>query len=198
MKTNSFFKSAFSSVFILVTSFSFAQDMPTSKDIKMDENTKINKSTETHPSKDIVFNTQNTKDLTTLTAAIKAADLTEKLQGEGPFTVFAPTDTAFEKLAQGTVNGLLEIENKEKLQAILTYHVLAGKFTSEDLIKAVKKGKGKTEFKTINGKILKAMFDGKNLKLIDETGHMATVTITDADQSNGILHIINTVLSPGL
>ncbi|WP_158975146.1 fasciclin domain-containing protein [Cellulophaga sp. L1A9] len=198
MITNAFLKSISLSVFILAANFSFGQDMSTKKDKEIEEETKNIENLETHPYKDIVSNTQNSKDHTLLSAAIIAADLKQTLQGEGPYTVFAPTDTAFEKLSKGTLNGLLENENKEKLQSILTYHVLVGKYTSEDLIKAVKKGKGKTEFKTLNGKILKAMFDGKNLKLIDETGHMATVTIIDAKQSNGFIHVIDTVLSPGL
>ncbi|WP_034891104.1 fasciclin domain-containing protein [Gillisia sp. Hel_I_29] len=151
---------------------------------------------EMYPSKNIIENAVNSKDHTTLVAAVKAAELVEVLQGDGPFTVFAPTNAAFEKLPEGTVASLLKPENKEKLQAVLTYHVLAGDFKAKDLINAIKVGNGKATFKTVNGAELTAMMDGKNVKIKDAAGNVATVTIANVNQSNGVIHVIDTVLLP--
>ena len=151
---------------------------------------------EMYPSKNIIENAVNSKDHTTLVAAVKAAELVEVLQGDGPFTVFAPTNAAFEKLPEGTVASLLKPENKEKLQAVLTYHVLAGDFKAKDVIKAIKEGNGKATFKTVNGAELTAMMDGKNVKIKDAAGNVATVTIANVNQSNGVIHVIDTVLLP--
>ncbi len=128
---------------------------------KMMMQTKMVGGAEMYPNKNIIENAVNSKDHTTLVAAVKAADLVETLQGEGPFTVFAPTDMAFEKLPKGTVETLVKPENKEKLQAILTYHVVAGKFSATDLMGMIKKGNGKAEFNTVNGAKLTAMLKGK-------------------------------------
>lgn len=169
---------------VLFTTNTFAQD------------TKMVGGAEMYPTKDIVSNAVNSKDHTTLVAAVKAADLVETLQGEGPFTVFAPTNSAFEKLPEGTVSTLLKKENKEKLQAVLTYHVLAGKYNAKAIAKAIKKGDGKAVFTTVNGSELTAMMDGDTIVLKDTSGNTSTVTITDVNQSNGVIHVVDTVVLP--
>ncbi|MCB0400393.1 MAG: fasciclin domain-containing protein [Winogradskyella sp.] len=160
------------------------------------QDTKMVGGAEMYPTKDIVSNAVNSKDHTTLVAAVKAAGLVETLQGDGPFTVFAPTNSAFDKLPEGTVSTLLKKENKEKLQAVLTYHVLAGKYSAKDIAKAIKKGDGKAVFTTVNGAELTAMMDGDNVVLKDTAGNTSTVTITDVNQSNGVIHVIDTVVLP--
>ncbi len=149
-----------------------------------------------YPSKNIVENAVNSKDHTTLVAAVKAADLVETLQSDGPFTVFAPTNDAFEKLPAGTVPTLLKPENKAKLQTVLTYHVLAGKYNASDIVKAIKKGNGKATFKTVSGGTLTASMKGKNVVITDENGGTSMVTIADVNQSNGVIHVVDTVLLP--
>jgi uncharacterized surface protein with fasciclin (FAS1) repeats len=149
-----------------------------------------------YPSKNIVENAVNSKDHTTLVAAVKAAGLVETLQSEGPFTVFAPTNAAFEKLPKGTVKTLLQPENKGKLTAVLTYHVIAGKKSAKDIVKDIKKGNGTATYKTVNGGTLLAMLDGKNVVIKDENGNTATVTIADVNQSNGVIHVIDSVALP--
>src|SRR6478736_25757 len=124
-----------------------------------------------YSSKNIIENAMNSKDHTTLVAAVKAAGLVETLQGKGPFTVFAPTNEAFNKLPKGTVENLLKPENKKMLQTILTYHVVAGKMNSSDIAKAIKDGKGKTTFKTVSGGTLTAWMSGKDLYISDENGN---------------------------
>lgn len=151
---------------------------------------------EMYPSKNIVENAGNSNDHTTLVAAVKAADLAGVLQGSGPFTVFAPTNAAFDKLPAGTVENLLKPENKEMLQGILTYHVIAGDFKAEDVIAAIEKSNGTATFKTVNGAELRAMMDGNNVKLKDAAGNVSTVTMADVDQSNGVIHVVDTVLLP--
>ena len=148
------------------------------------------------PSKNIVENAVNSKDHTTLVAAVKAAGLVETLEGPGPFTVFAPTNEAFEKLPAGTVDTLLKPENKDQLVKILTYHVVPGKVTSKDLMKMIKDGGGKAELKTVSGGMLTATAKGGKIMLTDEKGGMATVTIANVYQSNGIIHVIDSVLLP--
>jgi uncharacterized surface protein with fasciclin (FAS1) repeats len=160
------------------------------------EKTKMVGGAEMYPSKNIVENAVNSKDHTTLVAAVKAAELVSVLQGDGPFTVFAPINAAFEKLPQGTVATLLKPENKQMLQGILTYHVLAGDFKAADVVAAIKKGKGTATFKTVAGAELKAMLDGDKVKIQDVAGNVATVTIADVNQSNGVIHVIDTVLLP--
>ena len=149
-----------------------------------------------YKTKNIVENAVNSKDHTTLVAAVKAAGLVETLASAGPFTVFAPTNAAFDKLPAGTVETVLKPENKALLTKILTYHVLAGNFSAKDVVGAIKKGNGTAEFTTVSGGKLKAMLDGKNVILIDEKGGKAMVTIADVKQSNGVIHVIDTVVMP--
>ena len=149
-----------------------------------------------YASKNIVENAMNSKDHTTLVAAVKAAGLVQTLEGKGPFTVFAPTNEAFDKLPNGTVETLVKPENKEKLTGILTYHVVAGKVTAEKLAEKIKAGGGKAELKTVNGETLTAKMDGDSVELVDEKGGTSKVTIADVMQSNGVIHVIDTVLMP--
>ncbi len=149
-----------------------------------------------YPSKNIIENAVNSSDHTTLVAAVKAAGLVETLQGAGPFTVFAPTNAAFNKLPAGTVETLLKKENKQMLGTILTYHVVAGKLDAKELAKWIKKGKGKTELTTVAGGKLWVMVEGKNVFIKDEKGGKAKVTIKDVYQSNGVIHVIDNVLLP--
>lgn len=149
-----------------------------------------------YPSKNIVENAVKSKDHTTLVAAVKAAGLVETLSGPGPFTVFAPTNSAFNALPKGTVETLLKPENKAMLTGILTYHVVSGKMNSKDLINAIKAGGGTATLKTVAGGSLYAMRKGGKLILKDEKGGMALITIKDVNQSNGIIHVINKVLLP--
>lgn len=146
--------------------------------------------------KDIVDNAMNSKDHTTLVAAVKAAGLVETLKGAGPFTVFAPVNAAFDKLPKGTVDTLLKPENKEKLATILKYHVVSGKQDAAAVAKAIEDGKGKATFKTVAGGSLTASMEGKDVILTDEKGGKAKVTIVDVMQSNGVIHVIDTVLMP--
>jgi len=149
-----------------------------------------------YPSKNIIENAVNSKDHTTLVAAVKAAGLVETLSGPGPFTVFAPTNGAFDKLPKGTVETLVKPENKEMLTGILTYHVVSGKMSAEDLMKAIKDGGGKATLTTVAGGMLTAMQKGKKIVLTDAKGNNATVSIADVFQSNGVIHVIDTVLMP--
>ena len=151
---------------------------------------------EMFPTKNIVENAMNSADHTTLVAAVKAAGLVETLQGAGPFTVFAPVNMAFDKLPAGTVDMLLKPENKAMLAKVLTYHVVAGRVSSMELAKWIKKGKGKAELKTVSGGMLWAMMDGKDIVLKDEKGGMAKVTQANVFQSNGVIHVIDTVVMP--
>lgn len=149
-----------------------------------------------YASKDIVDNAVNSKDHTTLVAAVKAAGLVNTLKGKGPFTVFAPTNEAFSKLPAGTVETLLKPENKATLTKILTYHVVAGKMNSTAIAKAIKAGNGKAELTTVAGGKLWASMDGDKFILTDEKGGTATVTIANVMQKNGIIHVIDSVLVP--
>lgn len=149
-----------------------------------------------YPTKNIVENAVNSKDHTTLVAAVTAADLVATLQSKGPFTVFAPTNAAFDKLPEGTVATLLKPENKKMLQTILTYHVVAGKMNAVDIAAAIKKGKGKATMKTVSGGTLTASMKGKKLYITDEKGGMSMVTIGDVKQSNGVIHVVDAVLLP--
>jgi len=148
------------------------------------------------PSKTIVANAMNSADHTTLVAAVKAAGLVDTLNGAGPFTVFAPTNTAFDQLPAGTVDMLLKPENKAMLSKVLTYHVVAGKYDSKALAKLIKKGHGKTWLKTVSGGTLTAMMDGGNIVVRDEKGGTSKVTTADVYQSNGVIHVVNAVLLP--
>lgn len=149
-----------------------------------------------YTTKDIVDNAVNSKDHTTLVAAVKAAGLVETLKSAGPFTVFAPTNAAFDKLPAGTVDNLVKPENKATLTTILTYHVVAGKMDSKAIAKAIKAGGGKAELTTVQGGKLWAWMEGKKLVLKDEKGGMSTVTIADVYQKNGVIHVVDTVLMP--
>ncbi|MEP6747476.1 MAG: fasciclin domain-containing protein [Bacteroidota bacterium] len=149
-----------------------------------------------YPSKNIIENAVNSKDHTTLVAAVKAAGLVETLEGAGPFTVFAPTNEAFDKLPKGTVDNLVKPENKATLTKILTYHVVSGKLDAKAIAALIKAGGGKATLKTVSGGTLTAMMKGSKLVLTDEKGGMATVTIKDVNQSNGVIHVIDTVLMP--
>lgn len=158
------------------------------------QKTKMVGGAEMFPTKNIVENAMNSKDHTTLVAAVKAAGLVETLKGKGPFTVFAPTNAAFDKLPKGTVETLLKPENKKMLQGVLTYHVVAGKWSAADVAKAIKAGNGKAEVKTVQGGKLWLMMDGKDVWVQDEKGGKAKVTIADVNQSNGVIHVVDTVL----
>ncbi len=147
-----------------------------------------------YPSKDIIDNAVNSKDHTTLVAAVKAAGLVDTLKGAGPFTVFAPTNDAFAKLPAGTVDSLLKPEAKPTLTKILTYHVVAGKMDSKAIAAAIKKGKGKAEFATVSGGKLSAKMEGKDLILTDEKGGTSKVQIADVYQKNGVIHSIDSVV----
>ena len=150
-----------------------------------------------YPTKDIVDNAVNSADHTTLVAAVKAAGLVDTLKGPGPFTVFAPTNEAFAKLPAGTVDTLLKAENHDTLVKILTYHVVAGKVSASDLMKLIKAGKGRAELTTVSGGKLIAKMNGKaKITLTDEKGGVANVTIANVFQSNGVIHVIDTVLMP--
>lgn len=149
-----------------------------------------------YPSKNIVENAVNSKDHTTLVAAVSAAGLVETLQGSGPFTVFAPTNAAFEKLPAGTVETLVKPENKATLTTILTYHVVSGKLNAKDLQKKMKKGNGTVELQTVQGGKIWVMQKNGNIWIKDEKGGTAKVTIADVNQSNGVIHVIDTVVMP--
>ena len=149
-----------------------------------------------YPSKNIIENAVNSKDHTTLVAAVKAAGLVETLSGAGPFTVFAPTNEAFAKLPPGTVEMLLKPENKDKLVTILTYHVVAADAMSDAINKMIADDGGEHAIKTVSGGTLIAKMDGDKITLTDENGNVATVTIADVKQSNGVIHVIDTVLLP--
>ena len=149
-----------------------------------------------YATKDIIDNAVNSKDHTTLVAAVKAAGLVETLKGAGPFTVFAPTNAAFAALPAGTVDTLLKPENKPALTKVLTYHVVAGKMDAAALTKTIMAGGGKATMKTVSGGTLTAMATGGKVTVMDESGGTATVTIADVIQSNGVIHVVDKVLLP--
>lgn len=149
-----------------------------------------------YANKNIVQNAVNSQDHTTLVAAVKAAGLAQTLEGPGPFTVFAPTNEAFDKLPAGTVDTLLKPENKDQLVKILTYHVVPGRITAKELLRRIKAGGGKAELKTVEGGTLTAALDNGKVVLTDEKGDTSTVTIADVYQSNGVIHVVDSVLLP--
>jgi uncharacterized surface protein with fasciclin (FAS1) repeats len=149
-----------------------------------------------YPSRNIIENAVNSKDHTTLVAAVKAAGLVPTLEGPGPFTVFAPTNAAFAKLPHGTVDTLLKPENREKLAAVLTYHVVPGRLAIKDLWDASTKAGGKAKFKTVEGEELTFEFKGQILTIWDSKGNSSHVTIQNVPQSNGVIHVVDTVLMP--
>ncbi len=146
--------------------------------------------------KNIVENAVNSKDHTTLVAAVKAAGLVDTLASAGPFTVFAPTNAAFGKLPDGTVDTLLKPENKSTLTKVLTAHVVAGKISATDLIAKIKAHGGNFNFKAVSGDALSARLKGGSVYIFDESGGAAKVTIADVNQSNGVIHVVNDVLLP--
>ncbi|HTH43499.1 MAG TPA: fasciclin domain-containing protein [Oxalicibacterium sp.] len=149
------------------------------------------------PSKDIIDNAVNSADHTTLVAAVKAAGLVDTLKGKGPFTVFAPTNAAFNKLPAGTVDNLLKPENKAMLTSVLTYHVVPGKYDFDALSKEIKKHNGKAALQTVNGaKLMFAMNGPHNIQVMDQAGHTANISTYDVYQSNGVINVIDTVLMP--
>jgi uncharacterized surface protein with fasciclin (FAS1) repeats len=149
-----------------------------------------------YPTKDIVDNAVNSADHTTLVAAVKAAGLVDTLKGAGPFTVFAPTNEAFAKLPMGTVDTLLKPENKDMLTKVLTYHVVSGRLSTNDIRKMIKAGHGTAELKTVSAGTLWAMEQDGKIMLKDEKGDVATITIANVFQSNGVIQVVDTVLLP--
>ncbi|MEW6450540.1 MAG: fasciclin domain-containing protein [Pseudomonadota bacterium] len=149
-----------------------------------------------YASKNIVQNAVNSKDHTTLVTAVKAAGLVDTLSGPGPFTVFAPTNSAFAKLPKGTVDTLLKPENKSKLTAVLTYHVVPGRLSANDLMNAAKRDGGQTRLTTVEGEQLTVMAKGNTLTVWDSKGGVSTITIRNVFQSNGVIHVVDKVLLP--
>ncbi len=178
---------------VIFTSPSFAQNMNNNM---MDQKTVEVGGAPMFPTKNIIDNAVNSKDHTTLVAAVKAAGLVETLEGPGPFTVFAPTNAAFDKLPKGTVDNLLLPENKGKLTGILTYHVVSGRIDTDKLDEWIKKGNGTAELPTVAGGKLWAMKKHGKYMIKDENGGIATITISNVYQSNGVIHVIDTVLLP--
>lgn len=148
------------------------------------------------PTKNIIDNAVNSKDHTTLVAAVKAADLVDTLQGAGPFTVFAPTNAAFAKLPAGTVDTLVKPQNKPTLAKILTYHVVPGRLSAQALMAKAKAGGGAAMLKTVEGEALTVKVKAGAVWLVDAKGGMSRVTIADVNQSNGVIHVVDTVLMP--
>jgi len=183
-----------SAVAIVAIAFASNTTVQAQSKMSMSAGTKMVGGAAMYPTKDIIDNAVNSKDHTTLVAAVKAAGLVETLKGKGPFTVFAPTNSAFDKLPKGTVETLLKPANKTMLTKVLTYHVVAGKMDSKAIAAAIKKGNGKAEFTTVEGGKLWAWMKGSKLMLKDEKGGMSMVTIADVNQKNGVIHVVDTVL----
>ena len=196
MKTSQLLKSTVFTMALFASISGFAQNKMMKKDKMMKEKTVMVGGAEMYPSKNIIENAVNSEDHTTLVAAVKAAELVETLSGEGPFTVFAPTNAAFEKLPEGTVETLLKPENQKMLQGVLTYHVVAGKWNAKAVLGMIKEGHGKAEIKTVSGGTLTAWTKDKAVYITDENGNSAMVTIANVNQSNGVIHVIDTVLLP--
>lgn len=181
---------------IKLSSLMFALIIAGTTFVKAQEKTTMVGGAAMYPSKNIIENAMNSKDHTTLVAAVKAAGLVETLEGTGPFTVFAPTNEAFNKLPNGAVDNLLMAENKDKLTAVLTYHVISGRVDSKTLMEWIKKNNGTYTATTVQGEKLMFSMKGNNLMMMDESGNTAKVTIKDVYQSNGIIYVIDTVLMP--
>jgi uncharacterized surface protein with fasciclin (FAS1) repeats len=181
---------------VAVAALAFAAVAATPTLAQMKEQTVTVGGAPMYPSKNIIQNAVNSKDHTTLVAAVKAAGLVDTLQGAGPFTVFAPTNAAFAKLPAGTVDSLLKPEAKEKLVAVLTYHVLPGRYSIKDLWDASNKAKGKVKMKTVEGEELTFEFKGQALTIWDSKGNASRVTIQNVFQSNGVIHVVDNVLLP--
>jgi uncharacterized surface protein with fasciclin (FAS1) repeats len=188
---------AHTAILMTVASFAFAGTAVTTlAQPQMKEQTVTVGGSPMYPSKNIIQNAVNSKDHTTLVAAVKAAGLVETLQGPGPFTVFAPTNAAFAKLPPGTVDALLKPEMKAKLTGVLTYHVLPGRLSAKDLMEAAKKNGGTAEFKTVEGETISVESKGNMLLIRDAKGDVSKVTIQNVFQSNGVIHVIDAVLLP--
>ena len=181
---------------VLGLSVMFVANLGLAQDKMMTKDTKMVGGAEMYPSKNIVENAVNSKDHTTLVAAVQAAELAGVLQSEGPFTVFAPTNAAFDKLPEGTVATLIKPENKEQLQTILKYHVVSGKWSAEAILGLIEKGDGKAMIETVSGGTLTAWLKGSDVYVTDENGNSAKVTIADVNQSNGVFHVVDAVLLP--
>ncbi|WP_100615392.1 fasciclin domain-containing protein [Confluentibacter citreus] len=190
MKTLHLLKTGLFTMALITSTAVFSQGQMAKEDTKMVGGAAM------YPTKNIVENAVNSKDHTTLVAAVKAADLVDVLMSEGPFTVFAPTNDAFAKLPKGTVENLLKPENKATLQTVLKYHVVAGKWNAKDVLKMIKDGNGKAMIKTVSGGALTAWLKGKEVYVTDENGNSAKVTIADVNQSNGVIHVVDSVLLP--
>lgn len=188
-------KKLFVMVLLAVASVSLAKQTANAQMMSSNENPMVGGAA-MYKTKDIVDNAVNSADHTTLVAAVKAAGLVETLKSKGPFTVFAPVNSAFDKLPAGTVDTLLKPENKAMLSNILTYHVIAGRFDSNAIAKKIKAGNGKAWFKAVNGGTLTAWMDGNTLVLTDEKGGQSRVTIANVYQSNGVIHVVDSVLLP--
>jgi len=193
MKTQKCLSIAFLGAALLAGSTLFAQE--TEED--MEYETVVMEKPDMDPSKTIAVNAGNTADFSTLVAALKAADLVGTLSGDGPFTVFAPTNAAFENLPEGTVESLLKPENKKMLTRILTFHVIAGKINAADVLDLLNKNNGKAKVTTVSGGSLLFYLDDGDVYIEDETGNTASLVFTDLDQSNGVIHVIDNVLLPG-
>jgi len=193
MKTQKCLSIAFLGTALLAGSTLFAQE--TEED--MEYETVVMEKPDMDPSKTIAVNAGNTADFSTLVAALKAADLVGTLSGDGPFTVFAPTNAAFENLPEGTVESLLKPENKKMLTRILTFHVIAGKINAADVLDLLNKNNGKAKVTTVSGGSLLFYLDDGDVYIEDETGNTASLVFTDLDQSNGVIHVIDNVLLPG-
>lgn len=183
------------SILFAVAVFAFGNMAVSAQMMKTDGNPMVGGAA-MYKTKDIVDNAVNSADHTTLVAAVKAAGLVSTLKSKGPFTVFAPVNSAFAALPAGTVDMLLKPENKAVLTKVLTYHVIAGNMDSKAIAKAIKNGGGRAELATVSGGKLWALMNGSDLILTDEKGGMARVTIADVRQSNGVIHVIDTVLMP--
>ena len=178
-----------------VSSAGFAQDAMSSMHQSKEKPVQVG-GAPMYPSKNIIQNAVNSKDHTTLVAAVKAADLVDTLSGPGPFTVFAPTNAAFGKLPAGTVETLVKPENKATLTKILTYHVVAGRLSAADLLKTSAMSAGKNTIKTVEGETLTVTSKAGAVWLTDAKGGMSKVTIANVNQSNGVIHVVDTVLMP--
>lgn len=190
MKKSNLFTAAIFAMTLFIGQGAIAQNK------MMKEDTKMVGGAAMYSSKNIIENAINSKDHTTLVAAVKASELVDVLMGDGPFTVFAPTNAAFDKLPAGTVDNLLKPENKKTLQTVLTYHVVSGKWNAKDVMKMIKDGNGKAEIKTVSGGSITAWLKGKDVYIKDANGNSAMITIADVHQSNGVIHVIDTVLLP--
>jgi uncharacterized surface protein with fasciclin (FAS1) repeats len=169
---------------------------PTLAQMQMREQTVTVGGSPMYPSRNIIQNAVNSRDHTTLVAAVKAAGLVDTLQGPGPFTVFAPTNAAFAKLPPGTVGSLLKPEMKAKLTGVLTYHVVPGRLSARDLMDAARKSGGTAEFKTVEGETIAVETKGNTLWIRDAKGNVSKVTIQNVFQSNGVIHVVDAVLLP--